>query len=640
MPGLFGIVGQPHRRDRLTAMGAKLRHRGRAVAVQWPTREVALGSVSCGATGLAVLDRLAIVSDATIYGAPEPHVRPVGSGGAEAASGTATQALLALYDAFGLALIDHVDGDFACAIVDLHRREVVLARDPVGCRSLYWARLQGGGIAFASEYKALLALPTVAATPDRDMVQFLQCAKQLPPGRTLVRGIAECPPGTALRLDWNGTELARHASSEIRLNGACITDEEEAARLVRDRLTAAVRRRSADLDRIGLALSGGIDSIAVAFLLRELYPDKPIYTYTAGHGPDDPEMVTAAEVAARIGARHREVVTPPDLLREVLTDLVWHLEDPFARSDTLQLLCVSRVARDDVGVLFSAQGADTLFAGMPKHMLLHLSHRLPVLSEWLKELYDLTQFSLEPVTMPGKVLDWLYYRGKVPPVPIVLDASLPGRPQLPPLQDEYLNRVLASGYQRSFAQGLRKFDRTFAAYGLEHRSPFCDRGLAEAAFMVSDRLKIRGRQNKYVLRKAVAGIVPAEFVGVPKHPQRMKYDAAFADALDEVARVFLAPGPVRERGLFDPAGIELLFRRAPGRPYAPEAAMRVWTAVLTECWARLFLDPHAGLPGPDGGGLPLGLEEGASLASPVRAGQPDPGMVYGGAVGEGEPDHA
>ncbi len=501
--------------------------------------------------------------------------------------------LLALHQGFGLEGIELIDGDFAYVIVDHDSKEVVLARDFFGCRPLYYVMLPGGGLAFASEYKALLALPEVEPEIDRDMVQYLQCAKHLPVGRTLFTGIAEATPGAALRMTSTGGITARHECPPLTLD-VRVTAEEEAVDLVRRTLVEAVRRRSTDIDQIGLALSGGIDSIALAYLLRQLHPDKEIHTFTAGAGPDDPEIVTARKVAAKIGATHHDVLTPPELLDSGLRDLVWHLEDPYARSEAMQLLQLGRFARHRVDVLLTAQGSDLLFAGSPKSLVFYLMRLLPPCRSGLHQLYDLTQLSLPPHGVVGKLLDRLYARGKVPSVPSVPGAHLPARTVLPPMQPEFVNANLLAEFQLS-----PKFERTFAASGLEHRSPFLDVDLARAAFSITDALKIRRRINKYVLRKALATIVDDEFCGLAKFPQRMRYDLAFAETLDRIAAEPLSDANVRRRGLFEPASIRALFVRPPGQPYSAEAAMRIWTALLTEYWAELFVDDRAGLRAAD-----------------------------------------
>jgi asparagine synthase (glutamine-hydrolysing) len=417
----------------------------------------------------------------------------------------------------------------------------------------------------------------------------------LPAGRTLLESVAEALPGTALRLDFAGAKLEHRSLPDVRTD-ITLTSEAEATQLVCAELAAAVRRRTADLYTLGLALSGGIDSIAIAFILRRLYPEREIHTFTTGCGPEDPEMATAARVAARIGARHHEVLTPPELLDGALIKLVWHLEDPVARTEALQLLQLGQAARPYVDVLVSGQGADSLFAGMPKYILFELTRYLPLLRGGLEELYYLSQLSLPPRTLAGRMLEWLYRRGRVPAVPLVPGASMPSRPELPPPGPERINRIIAAGLPGSVAAGLRKFERAFAAAGLEHRAPFCDPRLARLAFRVSDRLKVRGWGNKHILRRALATLVDREFLAVPKRTQKMYCDFDFAMALDAAARDVLSLDQVASRGLFDPDTIAALFHRPPGRAYAPEAAMRIWTVLLTEHWARLFVDGRGMLP--------------------------------------------
>jgi asparagine synthase (glutamine-hydrolysing) len=167
---------------------------------------------------------------------------------------------------------------------------------------------------------------------------------------------------------------------------------------------------------------------------------------------------------------------------------------------------------------------------------------------------------------------------------------MPGRSELPPVRAEYVNINCARVYPRLGERRGYKHDRAYGAWGLEARSPFHDVEFARTAFTITDRLKIRGRTNKYVLRKALAMVVPEQFRRVPKFPQRMKYDLEFAEALDAVAASALSDEAVRRRGLFEPEGIRRLFRPRQDQPYSAEAAMRLWTAVLTEYWAQEFVD--------------------------------------------------
>jgi asparagine synthase (glutamine-hydrolysing) len=618
---IFGVWG-PASDAELRAMGRAIAHRGKAVHIRRYSDDLAVGAIGAGPErGVISADRVVLVCDAAIYNADDvlAHLRGKGI----ACPGAMPAGILhELYEREGPEGLERVNGDYAFALIDRRRGEIVFGRDYIGNRPLYYTVLPSGGVAFASEYKALIQLSEVRPEIDLDMVQYLQCAKTLPAGRTLLANISEVPPTGTTRLSRAGVVLARTEFAPMVVD-ARITDEAEAIDSVRRLLTEALGRRSRDLNPIGVALSGGIDSTGIAFLLRDLYPDRLIHTFTVGYGPDDPEIITAARVARAIGSVHHEVTVGPDLAREQLYPLVWHLEDPSSRSEALQLYWLGRAARDHVDALITGDSADCLFAGMPRHKLLRLMEWLPWLRRPLHEFYDLTQLGLPPQRLLAKIAGYAYQRGRVPPVPRVWGARMPGSSSLPPVGAEFVNVNCAKVYPHLGERRSYKHDRAYGAWGLEARSPFHDVEFARAAFTITDRLKIRGRADKYVLRKAVATVVPEEFGSLPKFPQRMRYDLEFAEALDAVAVPALADEEVQRRGLFEPDGIRRLFRRRADRPYSPEAAMRLWTAVLTEYWAQQFVDRRRAIehsPG-DRGDHP-GRGAGVRSAEEVMAGGP------------------
>lgn len=588
MGAIFGIIGPSEDAD-LQSMGRRLAHRGATLSIRRFSPRLALGAVGRNAAE-QILQRgdCAFVCDATVCNRVELASELI-TRRREAPSASAGL-LLEWLDAFGPPGTDGIDGEFSFALVDMAKERALFGRDYFGCRALYCTVLPEGALAFATEYKAFRALASFKPVPDPEMLQYVQGAKRLPVGRTLLRNVWAIQPGGTTELDATGRELSHHRAPPLTVN-VQVRDAETAAELVRRKLTDAVRRRSEDLDPIGLALSGGIDSISVAFVLRNLYPKRTIHTFTAGYGMDDAEMATAADVAKEIGSVHHPVLTPPSLVQREMKKLAWHLEEPFARSEALQLMMVGRAAREHVDVLLSAQGSDGLFAGAEKYLLLHLIRRLPLLRHGLHEFYDLSQTGRPPQGLLGKLFDRLYFKGKVPPMPRVKGAkALFELSTLPAFGPEFINRSMAGGYQLGMCRSLQKFDRTFAASGIEYRSPFYDLDLVRSAYTITDRLKLQGRKAKVILREALAPLVPERFTQIRKFPQRMKYDIAFADALDSLSDTMLSPERVERRGIFEPEDIRRLRGRAPGQAYPPEAAMRLWTAILTEYWAEFFLD--------------------------------------------------
>lgn len=589
MGAIFGLYGQ-HDRDDARRMAERLRHRGRNVAIRSVADDLTLGAIGhdpedmlCAAAGRT------LVTDATVYNRQELF----GDFG-DARTSPEPPSVAELLDLLALVeepdRLEAINGEFAIVFIDRHKGSIHFARDFFGCHPLYICALPEGGVAFASEYKALLALRGVIRTVDRDMVQYLQCAKKLPVGRTLLKEVLEVPPGQLT--SWNKDDGLQQAHVTRPLNvDASVRDESQAIDLVRSLLRESLRARIDDLDTIGLALSGGIDSIALAFLLRDLRPDGVIHTFTSGSGSDDKELRTAAQVAKAIGSVHHEVLTPPAILQDRLAPFVWHIEDPHSRSEALQLFEIGRVAADFVSVLLTGQGADGLFAGMPKHRLLWLADRLPLFRNALEEFYNLTQIGARPTRLSGRLLGYLKYRGKLPDVPTVSGATLPGPTPFPRPGPEFINRTACRGLQNGACQDVHKIERAFSAFGIEYRLPFYDMRLVRAAFTITDRLKVTGRTRKYIFRKAMEGMVPGAYCRIPKFPQRMRYDLAFSEQIDQVGReLLLGKDGACDRNLYVESTLRGLFRSSSRVPYSDEAAMRIWTAATTELWFRMFVD--------------------------------------------------
>ena len=491
------------------------------------------------------------------------------------------------FDSRGVAGLAELDADFAAVICRADASRVTFLRDYFGCRPLFWSASDDGCIAFASEYKAILALDSFKPSVDRSMLQHLQATKRLPVGRTLLANVRSVTPGATTVAKGSVVAVQPYQAlvADVR-----IPDEETARKLVSTGFREATRRRAGTSGPIGVALSGGIDSISVACHLRDMFPDREIHTFSAGYGDSDPEMTTASKVARQIEAVHHPVQTPPSLLLSSLRKLVWHMEDPTSRSEALQLMRIGEVAAEHVDLLLSGQGADGLFAGMPRHRLIGMIERVPLARRALFEILDLTQSGIQPYSTSGKALALVLHRGNVPVTPTVIGADPVVRPERIKRGRDFLNRMLAASYQNSTFQDIAKFERTFGASGVQYASPFLDVAFAQAAFTIDERLKLKKSTDKYILRNAVSPVVPQEYRFRRKHPQRMRYDSDFAACLDQAADEFLSPAAVRSRRFFTPESIDRLRRRDRAKPYAAEPAMQLWTAITTEIWARLFVD--------------------------------------------------
>jgi asparagine synthase (glutamine-hydrolysing) len=585
MNSIFGVSGQVLD-STLHQMGRRLIHRGGASKAHRLAHEA---PVAFGVTGsenhLFSKNNFTIVADADIYNKEELHQFLVRKGISVRPESEA-ELLLALFQVDAVEGLEKINGDYAFAIWDGDNQLLTLVRDYCGCRPLFYTALpEDKGIAFASEYKALLTLPEISPEPDRDMLQCLQYHKKLPVGQTLFKGIRAVGPGSITMFSAAGQRVDHRKMTRIQPL-TVLSNEAEAVAEVRNALAGAIKCRISHPERIGIALSGGIDSIGIAFICRHLFPDSEIHTFTAGSDPQDEELVVAERVSRSIQSIHHAVITLPDLMKDHLEKLVWHIEEPYARSESLQLFKIGEAAAPHVTSLLCGMEADALFAGMPRHKILWLMSKWPFLKGILGEIYDLTQSGLQPTSLGGKILLKSYLRHKTAPIPKVVGSSYrPNKTVFPTNNNQLVNTFLASIFQAGAFQDGQKLEKPFAAWGVRYQSPFLDPNMIRVAFGISDELKFKNGKNKYILRKALQAFVPEEFTYIPKKPQRMKYDLAFSKTLDEVAMHYLGSG--RQR-IFDTKDISALKKMKRKGAYPAESAMRLWTAVLTQIWYEQF----------------------------------------------------
>ena len=592
MNSIYGVIGKIEEKI-LKDMGCTLKHRGEKLTI----KHVGEGVTFCYSSNnekerIYSEDEFTILSDARIYNIDQLNKylkeRNVNRG-----IKTKEEILIKLYKLEGINGLDKVNGDYSISIWNNKSKELILGRDYCGCRPLYYTILpDNAGIAFASEYKALLCIPMVLPETNIDMIQCLQYHKKLPIGNTLVKNISSPPPGSLEYFDKVGNKLNTQKMPSLQVN-IRYNKENEAVTLLRDELRKAIALRIDDPGKIGIALSGGIDSIGIAHICRSLHPNAEIHTFTAGSKLENREMETAEKVSLSINSIHHPVIVSPVQIKDQIHKLVWHLEDPYARSESFQLLQIGKVASGFVKSLLCGMEADALFGGMPRHKILWLISKLPPFKKLLGEIYDLTQSGIKPDNPIGKIFEKSYFRNKTAPVLNVPKGMyVPERTIFPEGNKNFVNRFLASAYQNGAAQDGQKLERPFAAWGVRYRTPFIDKNLINTAFSVSEKLKFKNGKNKYILRKALSAWVPKEFISVPKKPQRMDYDQDFTNTLDEVIDLYLSEEKVIKRDYFQFSEISDLRRKKRNEKYDPEVAMRLWTAVLTEIWAQEFIDEN------------------------------------------------
>jgi asparagine synthase (glutamine-hydrolysing) len=589
MGAIYGIVGDADRAE-LNSMGGRLAHRGRRSA-QWslsPTVHLGLRG-----TGSAV-DRLQganLVFDGAIDNR-QALARLLNHASGEPSTPEADGLLLLeLISRRGTEVLQDVAGQFAFAYWDAGRGRLLLGRDRIGYAPLYFT-VDRGRVVFASEYKALLAIESVPARPNRDAIQVIQSTKWVCPGATCLEGIYPVSPGTWVAIEPDNLTTARFWNLPVRV---LHQDEERHVASLRASFIETLRRQTEPYQRIGISLSGGLDSAVMAAGARHVAPDKEIHTFSAGYGPDDKELINAARVAQELGTQHHPLILEPDDLPGLLPWMVWHMEEPIGREDIAYLYVAAREAARHVDLILTGFGFDGLFAGLPRHRVADVALHVPPAAKPLREFYDYTVRGIEPRGLGGRALKSLYFRGRDFPAPRVQRAAA-----MQPLSgfrsegDQPLTQFLRKGFLVLPYQS--PVERLYAAAGVRFNAHHTDPEFLATAFSIPDRLKIKGRTQKYVLRKACAGLLPASILSFGKSFNRLKHDLHLSAVLDQLAERLLSRPALLERGLFDPDYVARLRHRPTHEPYSQERVYRLWSLILTEMWSRMYLDGRGAPP--------------------------------------------
>jgi asparagine synthase (glutamine-hydrolysing) len=593
MCGIAGVIGKPFL-DRIEPMTHIMRHRGPDDTGFFIDDDAALGHQR-----LSIIDlegghqpiwnnsetRL-IVFNGEIYNHREIR-RGLEQKGYRFRTNCDTEVIVHAYDEYGVDCLSLFRGMFAFAIWDRKEKQLFAARDRLGIKPFYYT-LQGKSLAFASEIKSILQIPNSAPRLNKKAIHhILQTSANLDQ-ETCIQGIFKLPPGHLLFFS-SGNILIR-PYWEIPNPQIEHLDVPTWAGKVRAALLKSVERRMISDVPIGATLSGGLDSSSIVALMSEL-SGRPVKTFTAGYGEGDPELEYSSLIAKTFKTDHTELIITPKKLEEVLPAMVWHLEEPIGQTGLVPLFHAFREASRFVKVVLVGEGADEVFAGYKRYKV--LSPRLPLTSSMREEIYRHTYSGAKPVTLLGKLATTLLCQSRTPGSLFLNGVHFNGT--VPPAElfsgKEMLNKALRFDQQGIMVEWqLKKIDALSMAHSLEARVPFLDHELVELLMKVPSNMKCHGLTGKYILRKAMSDILPPQIIRRKKFAQIMKSGNELTRSLEYMSDFLLDKESVKKRGLYDPTNIEHLKHRNGRKILSNDESMKLWTLILVEVWARLFLD--------------------------------------------------
>ena len=580
-------------------MNARIDHRGpddsgvRSFAedrLSIAMRRLAIIDMDGGSQPMATADgRYTIIFNGEIFNAPELRKELEARGVVFASDHSDTEIVLHSYALEGASMLARLNGMFAFAIYDETEKTLFCARDRFGIKPLYYYA-DGARFAFASELKALMALPFVDRGLNAEGLFHYVSLMFVPGPASIIEAVRKLPPAHALHYDLTTRELEITRWWRARFGTERPAPAEAEAR-IRESLADAVDRWTLSDVPVACSLSGGLDSSSIAALLAER--GQTVRTYSVGFtGPGEEEwneLPLARELARKIGAAHHEIVIDPESLIEDLPKMTWHLDEPYGGG--LPSWAVFKFMSEEVKVALTGIGGDEIFGDYLRWR--HFEGRaLPAprtRKRFAREYFDRHYYMsdsekrravLEPHMLPESgTADLLYETFRAAPAPSVRD-GITRMDMETQLAEEFLLMT----------------DRLSMAHSLEVRTPFLDHEFVETVFAMAAGLRTGFRPYKRMLRNALAPLLPKSLLDAPKKGFVIPLKLWLRGPLRDMAGDLLSPARLSDQGYF-----RADFHDRYVRPHIDGRADNtnlVWGALMFQLWHQEFIEarPLRGAP--------------------------------------------
>jgi asparagine synthase (glutamine-hydrolysing) len=628
--GISGFLGwgrQPADEGIARRMTATLRHRGPDDEGYYVAGPVALGHRRLRVIDLATGRQPLSNEDGTVWAMLNGEIynyrelrETLLERGHRFTTASDTEVIVHAWEDFGEACVEYFNGMFALALWDARSQVLLLARDRMGEKPLYYAEV-GDALVFGSELRALLAHPSVARELDLTGFASYMTSGYVVDPHTIVRGVQKLPPGHLLTASGTKTRLSRYW--DIPFPHSERRGESEWAALVWDGLCGAVRRRLVADVPVGVFLSGGLDSSAIVAATATVAPTRKLATFSMGFTEATyDETRFAREVARRFGTEHHEFVFTAANAAALLPSFGHAQDEPLADPAFLPTLELARQTRTTATVLLDGDGGDELFCGYPTSLAMSRTRLLDRLPDVFRDAATRIVTRVPRSTRYGSIdvlLRQLFRAAGHPPdvrTQILMGGFTPTeRHELlsddaqracgeidaysdvagvladAPAQDE-LDRLIYHHAKLYLAgRTLVKMDRATMAFGLEARAPYLDHEFVELACSVPSAFKLKGWTTKYLLKRMMADRLPASIV----YRRKQGFGVPLAQWLRGPLRPFLEDvlhaDRLRRIGLFSPRAVARLV----AEHVADKAnhASALWTLMSFELWRDAYLP---GLP--------------------------------------------
>lgn len=529
-----------------------------------------------------------------------------------------TETIVHAYEEYGDECMRDFRGMFAFAIWDRKRKRLLLVRDRLGIKPVYYYAGRDF-LAFASEIKALLQDPRIPREVDHKAVDLYLALRYVPGPRTMFKNIFKLQPAHYLVVDESGTRIKKYW--DLTYQESRLSDDDYIEQFA-NLLEESVRLRLISEVPLGVFLSGGLDSTSMLALMSKITGRKRVKTFSVGYetagqsakeAEDSNEFAYAREAAAHCGAEHHEFRVSAREFGGAIPNLVSHLDEPLADPSCIPLYFISKFAREHITVVLSGEGADETLAGYT------LYQRVVSLENMRRRAGPIAALApmVAQLPMGDRVRDYLrragtpleaHYRGVVKGVPPETRLKLTGQDRLSRCQqrlDEIfavyfravenespLNRMLYADAKVWLPENLLlKADKMTMAAAIELRVPFLDHKLVEFSATLPQSLKIRGGKGKWILQRAMGNLVPHSILHRPKKGFPSPTASWLRFELRDFVRDTLLARNSACRTFFDGQALEGIIRRHEQGRF--DGYQEIWSLVILECWHKQFIENFA-----------------------------------------------
>jgi asparagine synthase (glutamine-hydrolysing) len=623
--GIYQLDATPANPEWLARMGAVTTHRGPDDGGVHADGRCAIGmrrlsiiDLSGGHQPIANADAsLVVVCNGEIYNFRELRSE-LQRHGHHFRTDSDSEVVLHGYAQWGERFVERLNGMFGFAIWDRARQTLLVGRDRLGIKPIYWLN-DGKKFAFASEAKALLELPGVARAVDPTALAAYLELGYVPSPLSMFRGIHKLPIASIIKVTADGTEIQTYWKPPTVVDNE--VSPAEWARRVREQIEASVQMQMVSDVPIGAFLSGGVDSSAVlAFMKR--HSNAPVKTYSIGFDGGAAErfyneLDNAREVAKLFGTDHHEILVKPDVVR-LLPKLLWHMDEPIADSALVTTFLVAEFARRDVKVILSGAGGDELFGGYRRYLGEHYMRYV----NWLPQSAKRGAAWLADMLPSDRHSTWLNYSrlaknflgAAVSPfteryrayVGVFGFDDATGLMAKPPLDrfDAIRAGFEASGGEDALARMfavdvhtqlpddiLMLTDKMTMAASLECRVPLLDHDLVELASKIPAGVKVAGGELKSLMKQALSDVLPREVLFRQKRGFGAPMGAWMKGPLAGMLESTLSRESIESRGLLNHGRVAKLIEDH--RANRVDGTDKLLALLNLEIWCRVYLDQRS-----------------------------------------------